>query len=531
MQLTRDQVKVILKNAPKGTTTQAILDGLIQRGYDIEGVDSNAVRQQLQSAEQAKQPEEGPGYFGTAGNKLKSNVEDITSSMKTFMTGPQVNANDNLGQTLSKGAGYFLRDVPRAALRTVGGIASAITTPIFNAPGIKQAIGDMGYSLSKIPGAKWLGENLGKLAAEHPEIAKDLTNIGDIAAVSGMGSTSLMKKSVSQAGKDIVSAPGNIVNTLGTQGGNVLDKAQSIINSGKGKLVESVSPIDKGVVTVLNKTGSKSKLVEYAKMAEDKVIDYSKPSPLELAGNKAGEALDVIQSKVKQLGNLKRNSIGTFGDTKVGTIATSFKQKLQNYISGKEFIEGDKGVLGNIMKNAEKLGNNPTARQVDEFIDYAQDVLYSSSKNLAIPVTDSITAMLKKLVGELNSGLKSKLPSAYGTFNDKLSSVLELRNTLNKALGIEGNKGASLMKQLFSPSGTAPRKLFEEIKELTGIDLVDEATLAKFVMENIGDARQASLLEEIIKLRNPKSFIAGQAEKLLRNQLPTSVERATKIAK
>jgi hypothetical protein len=50
-------------------------------------------------------------------------------------------------------------------------------------------------------------------------------------------------------------------------------------------------------------------------------------------------------------------------------------------------------------------------------------------------------------------------------------------------------------------------------------------------MENIGDARQASLLEEIIKLRNPKSFIAGQAEKLMRNQLPTAVERATEIAK
>jgi hypothetical protein len=225
-----------------------------------------------------------------------------------------------------------------------------------------------------------------------------------------MGSTSLMKKSVSQAGKDIVSAPGNIVNTLGTQGRKVLDKAQSIINSGKGKLAESVSPIDKGVVTVLNKTGSKSKLVEYAKMAEDKVIDYSKPSPLELAGNKAGEALDVIQSKVKQLGNLKRNSIGTFGDTKVGTIATSFKQKLQNYISGKEFIEGDKGVLGNIMKNAQRLGNNPTAKQVDEFVDYAQDVLYKSSSNLSVPVTDSTTAAVRRFVGELNTGLKSKLP-------------------------------------------------------------------------------------------------------------------------
>ena len=65
--------------------------------------------------------------------------------------------------------------------------------------------------------------------------------------------------------------------------------------------------------------------------------------------------------------------------------------------------------------------------------------------------------------------------------------------------------------------------------------LIRDYPQAKFVMENIGDARQASLLEEIIKLRNPQSFIAGQAEKLLKSKLGqkigTSVERAIKLAK
>lgn len=463
------------------------------------------------------------GYFERVGSKLKSNAEDITSSMKTALTAPEIVKGDPL-QTASNIMSRGVFDVPRAALRTVGGVASAITTPIFEAPGIKETISGIGSQIAKIPGAKWLGENLATLAEQNPEIAKDLQNVLDITAVKGLGKIPTMNKSVGQAGKDIVSAPGKL-----TRG--VLNKVDSAIKSGTERLAEGLAPIEKGVQTVLKRPGIKQKLIEYSKMAEDKVIDYSKPSPLELAGDKGVKALDIIQNKVNQYGRLKNNSIGTFGDTKVGTIATNFKQNLEKFISNKEFIEGDKGVLGNIMKNAQKLGNNPTAKQVDEFIDYAQDILYSSSKNLAIPVTDSTTATVRRLVGELNTGLKSKLPKSYSIYNDKFSSVIDLRDRLNKALGIEGNKGASLMKQLFSPSGTAPRKLFEEIKALTGIDLVEEATLAKFVMENIGDARQSSLLEEIIKLRNPKSFIAGQAEKLLLKKVGTPVERGIKIAK
>jgi hypothetical protein len=49
MQLTREQVNTIIKNAPAGTNKYQLLDGLIMRGYNLEGVDSVTRRKQLQS--------------------------------------------------------------------------------------------------------------------------------------------------------------------------------------------------------------------------------------------------------------------------------------------------------------------------------------------------------------------------------------------------------------------------------------------------------------------------------------------------
>ena len=53
------------------------------------------------------------------------------------------------------------------------------------------------------------------------------------------------------------------------------------------------------------------------------------------------------------------------------------------------------------------------------------------------------------------------------------------------------------MKRVFSPTDGGTKALFREIKRITGIDLNEEATLAKFAMEKSGDARQANLLEQL----------------------------------
>ena len=167
----------------------------------------------VSSSEILNSSEDNRGYFERVGSKLKSNAEDITSSMKSAFTQPTITKGmsplDILKTTATKAV-----DIPRAALRTVGGIASAITTPIFEAPGIKQTLEGIGSAISQIPGAEWLGKNLATLAEQNPEIAKDIQNAADIFAVKGISKIPFAQKSVSAGVSDITKIPGNVVKSV-----------------------------------------------------------------------------------------------------------------------------------------------------------------------------------------------------------------------------------------------------------------------------------------------------------------------------
>jgi len=91
MQLTKDQVNTILKNAPSGSNKTDILNGLINRGYDLEGVDSNAVKKMLTE----QKPKQMTGYSDT-GADIKQIGTDITTSAKEGITKIKEAANANL---------------------------------------------------------------------------------------------------------------------------------------------------------------------------------------------------------------------------------------------------------------------------------------------------------------------------------------------------------------------------------------------------------------------------------------------------
>ena len=75
---------------------------------------------------------------------------------------------------------------------------------------------------------------------------------------------------------------------------------------------------------------------------------------------------------------------------------------------------------------------------------------------------------------------------------------------------VEGvpTRGAGLIKQFFSPSGRKAKELFQYIAQKTGIDLAQDATLARFTMELYNDARAKSLLDG---LPTSKSGILNKA--------------------
>lgn len=76
MQLSRDQVNTIIKNAPPGSDKIKILDGLINRGYELEGVDTNAAKASIA----ARQPKPKQTFLQDTASDFKQIGTDILNS-------------------------------------------------------------------------------------------------------------------------------------------------------------------------------------------------------------------------------------------------------------------------------------------------------------------------------------------------------------------------------------------------------------------------------------------------------------------
>lgn len=354
-----------------------------------------------------------------------------------------------------------------------------------------------------------------------------------------------------------------------------IEKTKALVGKAGEKVGEAITPIEKNVQTELTKSSiPKAKRIEnydrYINQAEKAKVDNSQATPLELAGNRGEEALKKLKDQLTTAGKAKEAALQEHGTKTVSTKDTKklFESLLEKRLGTKinaeydpllalaeKQIDGEVSTKGRFFNNAKgrksiienspsdtklvkivnktinELGENPTLQEVNDAIDGIQGELYKGKTVGAEPINGRTEAVVKEVIKNLNDKAKDVGGDAYKQANAEYSTKREIYDTLNKALGIEGNRGAALMKQLFSPSGTMPRKLFTAIKEATGIDLVNEATLAKFAMESVGDARQASLLNEVLRGNVPlsKSGVVGKVLEYGVNKLQNPIKRGRKI--
>lgn len=347
----------------------------------------------------------------------------------------------------------------------------------------------------------FIGKKIGNVPAlqkwvtEHPDAANALEEAagtlsatgeiaGDILAVTGTKGAADLTSTTASKATDLTSKA-LTATTQGTK--NALSKAKSWAQPEMKASVE----------TVLRETPVE-RFDDYVATAKKATLNNKNATPLEAAGTRAQDALDQIQRKLDTIGKDKSAVLqSSAGRTPVGSIVVKFRQQLQNALKNKTSVDGDAKVFRDVMSEAEKLGSNPTAMQVDRFVDFVQDRIYTAKRDLTVPVTGDIEATLRPLTGQLNSALKAKLPPAYTNLNQRYADMVGIRNELNLKLGAEGEKGGALLKRVFSPSDANTKRLFAQVLDETGIDLVNEATLARYIMDILGDARQKSMLEQL----------------------------------
>ncbi len=485
MKLTQQQTQTIIDNGKlKGLATSDIIDSLVKNGYEPEGVNVQAIQQKLQ-----------PKPVQTVGQDLKS---DFLGIGKDIAESSQKRA-DNIQEIrgyMQSGEQGGVRSVLQTAGQLAGAGADAIGAGfkgVFNLDlsdstekALTEKLGEKAQQVMQIPEVQSIIQRYDALPEENK---RDLEALGGVTALIsefiGVGAGTKAGK-VAKKGFDAgVDATSRVIS-------ETVDVASDILPKTKDAIISFVSPnVDDSVKKVLNKIPT-SKFDEVVAIAE-KATDPTQPSVYEYVANSMTDATKQIDNQVKSLSQQKNTIINkaktglTDFSKETGQTILDINRKLKNSKVGNSFIE--------------RLKTVKTKIDADKAIDELQDILYKGNKDMTIPLGSSEDKTLKAILGKYNSNLKSSLPASYGKINTDISNRIKALNILNRSLGevVDGvsTRGAGLVKQFFSPAGTKTKQLFEYIKKTTGVDLAEDAVLAKYVGEAFGDTKIKSLLEGV----------------------------------
>lgn len=488
----------------------------------------------------------GEGIVGETAGLVRE--EGLVGGAKLFGRGLGEVAK-TVGKTVAEGAKTAVRELRKDPLEAVGKGAEIAHRTIVDEPATLipllatkgagklfekplEAVKGAGRVVGK--GAKEIGKIAGKGAVETAKFTGRETGVTGAAVKTGEA----IKKAAVKATQ--IDEPLE----------KVLSPAQSIPKAAKGnipqatlKKLEAVQP------------EKRAKLDWYLKKAEQSVRDPSKSSALELASRKAEVAVEKIQKKIKKWGEEKRIATEAVKDVKIEGVTELRKKMLDTIrertgtgitkegnvvpIKGRTSVISDPNdmkILTQVDSKLKELMVDSSFKKVDDTIDFLQDMLYKRKQPGLVPVNSRVEGVVKQIVGELNGKLRSAGGGTYRKANQKLSKFIQMRGDLNKMFGLHNTKGGAIMKRIFSPSDAGTKRIFKNVQKATKVDLIEEAVLAKFAMETVGDPRHLSLLQEIgtITGKIDKSFTTKMLEFALRRSGFTEkellIEKARTVA-
>lgn len=385
MQLTRDQVKTILNNAPTGTDKKKVLDGLITRGYEIEGVDTNAAKLDIQSRSQpVAQKEDGAvkeavgdvtGIISDIGSSATKRSENIDAAQQRFNAGDQGLASTVLqtgGQLAGAGA-----DAIGAAFKGATNIAFSDKTE----KSITDVIGRFGAKVMADPNVQGLINKYNELTPEQQAnvdatggivdlvsnfvgagvatkagtVAKQGINAGIDATRAGVNTAI---DATTQGAKSLAKTAGTVLESTPVQGaiqtvkdvGGYLQRgakkgSEAVAEqAAKAKMLKTASPatkdaINSGLDPLLTRTAQSADIPtakaydEVMKVAEKAGTTLGKAeNPTIVGGNYAAKQYEIIDKAKKKVGKAIGDEVKTLSDTGRVEISDAF-DKLNNFLS------------------------------------------------------------------------------------------------------------------------------------------------------------------------------------------------------
>jgi hypothetical protein len=457
------------------------------------------------------------------GNPIKNMIEQ-----KPIFQDWGKDVAQNASTMFQNGYGVGSAAVPAATLGAFGAVPNL-------ALGLSQAqrgYGDVQHGLAEgdtaktVQGGLELGTGavgswnaMGQLpdvVANHGEGA--FINPAAKAAINDPSFTQSLPGQITRPFSVTLQAPGNLVSGLG-----------GLLGNAYRSIGPALSPMSKQTKAILSEPDTTTEdLNKYTQAGKASAQDPRLSTPLEMSAKATEDAFKSLNEQLRAAGKAKTAAIaGPLGDAAFNGLDEA-KQYASTEIanrfgistetdpeSGEPMpVEGripnlspsDQALTLKLWQRLNQLPDSPTLRQVNDVVDGLQSDLYGAKQNVFQPVNGRVEGLFKSVTSKLSSALSDQAGPEYSVPNSFYAQNADLRDWMNKQLGSEGNKGGALMKRVFSPSDAGTKENFAQIKALTGVDLIKEATLAKLAMDNSGDPRSASMLAQL-NLLAPKSSI------------------------
>ena len=465
--------KLKMKNPRWNQLEDSVLVEMALKRYPAyrKQVDGIPIQEELSSGIVEEQ-KETPGFLERAAKSISGRFGEIK---KTF--GETVR-----GEASPLEASFrYVGDIAAIPGDVIGAALSPQVEKLVEKEWAKPAFGALAKGMDVYEG--WKNEN--ELNRRTGEMIESVVNIADLAGAS------LAVKSGAKAGVRAGVKAATRVADVATDAAEYVGRNSAKLGKKAAKVLAEEPSAQ--VKTIL-KEATTEDLDSFIDIARKHSVDRREPSGFEVVGESISNATERLQKQLSSIGKQKAEIIDR---AKVGRV--SFSPRTAILKVSKLDDNPVKSKVLSILKGVE------TKLDADAAIDKIQDLIYTAERSMTIPKGSRAEKQLRGIIGELNNELKEGLPAAYRSLNDVYSDKVKIVQSLNRALSevVDGvpTRGASLVKQYFSPVGSKAKTLFEYIKKETGIDLAQEATLAKFAEELFDNPNVRSLLSGIPKSR------------------------------
>lgn len=460
-QLTKDELQVLLDNAPSDIPKVEILNSLVRRGYTLEGVDMDAARE-FASRSVVEEPK---GIIGETvedvrqiGTGLKEDIERRAEKVGEIKRA-DVSEPSRIFQVIGQGAG-FAGDVIG---RTVTGVGKALL-PERAERAVAEAFTGAVTRVVDEPSVKELQTKYQELKRERPELAANveaganlLLLLGDVAGV-GVGS-----RAVQPVGRAVgrgVAATGKGVQKTGQLGTKVATEIEGALTGTSGETIEQAfqaarrgGPELEAYTNALRKQTTPEQLVESARTSID-VISSRKTTQfseaIERLGKEKVDTRGVLPQVEATLNKLKivpnDNGVLQFNASRFRTVPEAQKKLQSMYDEVRKLgssqtldeVDTSRQALGNLLL----AGDDASARTANLAITDAKNSVRKAGSSVdgyeqALKNFADDAEFLNELNRSLATGDAKTIDTAYRRLATTLKTNNEQRMKLLKELDAE----------------------------------------------------------------------------------------------